>query len=358
MRSNKVKNFKSYLLIIFCIVNLFCIGKVYCKMHSNNLYTLDIYGTNKLSIDLIQLKYHSEFNRLAKIMQSPSEINSNGQMVADLFQKITVGIKSMGKFSFVNISPILYQNDKLTHFTIDIVDQNDKRRSFYFLPKPHRTIQDPDHLIATWMEYQNTGLSIFYKEKQFPSFASCPAHHCLYGFDRKELKKYKTIFDHLVEKDKSQLIDILRNDRDANKRATAAFLLAHIKSANELINILIPSIYDSNDEVRNNVMRVIGFTLLTAKGINVPISKIVPALDFPMTTDRNKALLIISSLVNNSTYAKYIIHHCSKELIAELKLQQPNVHGLAYMILKKVSGKNYSDRDYKSWEMWLKKNRI
>jgi hypothetical protein len=63
--------------------------------------------------------------------------------------------------------------------------------------------------------------------------------------------------------------------------------------------------------------------------------------------------LIVSSLANNLKYSKYIVQNAGDNLIQELKLQQPNNHYLAYIILKKISNKNYSDRDYKSWQNWL-----
>ena len=152
-----------------------------------------------------------------------------------------------------------------------------------------------------------------------------------------------------------QLVSILRKDSDESKRASAALLLAHMKNGNELIKVLVPSMRDPSDQVRNNVMRVLGATLSKIKVADFPINESVVALHFPSTTDRNKALYIISSLVEEPHYAHYVIRHAGQELIDELKLSQPNIHELSYEILKKISHKNFSDRDYSSWEKWLKK---
>jgi len=348
---------QNIVLIALLIISLLSIEKVNSKsIDKPNLVTVDIYGTNELSVDRVKEKYQAEFNKIAEIMRSSSGMNSlaNSKLLADLMGKITSEIKSSGKFSFVKVSPIMYPGDNLIHITIDVVDQKNKHRLQYFLAKPNKKIKDPDHLIASWMEYESIGFSFVCKEKKFPSYTTCPAHHCLFGFEQQPLKKYKKIFNNRVEKDKLLLVDVLRNDRDENKRAAAAFLLAHIRNANELVNILIPSIYDSSEKVRNNVMRVIGITLLKTPNLNVPIDKITNALDFPATTDRNKAMLIVLTLIDKPDYAKFVIHHSSKELLDELKLKQPNNHYLSYAILKKLSKKNYSDHDYKSWEKWLK----
>src|SRR5438445_4845467 len=121
------------------------------------------------------------------------------------------------------------------------------------------------------MKYEKIGFSLVYSEKKFPSYVICPAHHCLFGFDHPKLQKYKILFNDSVEKNKYKLVDVLRNEKDENKRAAAAFLLAHIKSAKELVTILIPSIDDPNEKVRNNTMRVIGLTLLNSPHIDLPI---------------------------------------------------------------------------------------
>ncbi len=327
----------------------------YEKYHNHVNTKIDIYGTRELSQEYISKKYRVEFEKIAEIMESPQGLNSpiKEQEFVDIVSKITKDIKSKGKFVFVNISPIMYPGDKTIYITIDVVNLKDKYRLSFFHDKPNQIIDDPDHLIEKWLEYEKLGFSLVYRDKKFPAYDSCPAYHCLFGFDQKELKKYKPIFMNLVEKNKYKLVNVLRYEKNPEKRAAAAFLLAHIKCANELINILLPSIYDPNEKVRNNAMRVIGMTLMNNPHLDVQIDNVIRALDFPNTTDRNKAMLIISTLVDNPQYAKVILHQAGHELFDELKLQQPNNHYLSYEILRKISGKRYSDLDYESWGRYL-----
>ena len=207
------------------------------------------------------------------------------------------------------------------------------------------------------MDYEKLGFKLEYAEKIYPKLKSCPAYHCLFGFEKPELKKYEVIFNTLVPKDKVKIIEALRNDKDPRKRQAAVYLLGHLKDGNEIIKVLTPFIFDSDSGVRNSAMRVIAETLTKVKNPDFPIEKAVLALDFPYTTDRNKALYIISSLITQPRYAKYIIDHAGPQLMDELRLSQENVHYFAYDILKTLSGKNFGERDYKSWQNWLMQNK-
>lgn len=306
--------------------------------------TIDIYGTNSLSAEKIFTEYKKEINEIAKAARQ-------GTTAAEAMKKIITGIKSQGNFAYVNLSPILYQHDPITHITVDVVENKDRHRLLYFQAVPKQDIPDQDHLIIKWQEYEKLGFEIVYRTHQFPDFKKCPAHHCLFGFEQEKLKKYESIFSE-AEKHKTNLINIMRFDKDAHKRGAAVFVLAHIKNPHELIEILLPAIHDSSALVRNNAMRVLGATLANNKSNHLPLDKIMTALDYPTTTDRNKALFIILSMATDIN-APYIKMHAGQRLLSILKLQQPNNHDFAYLILKKISRKNYDEHDFTAWEKWL-----
>ncbi len=318
---------------------------------------IDLYKTNQITLDQILKKHKKHFQKIADIISSSQEINSdkNQKTLLKTTEKIISNIKKMGDFYYVNLSPVIYPNNKTVYITIDIVDQNDEKRKIKFLDQPQKTIPDPDHLISTWDEYQKIGFDLYIKNKIPSQVKSCPAYHCTFGFNDSALKKYQTLFATFVPKNKLQLVQILKSDKDENKRATAAFLLAHLKNGEEIIKILTPSIYDPSNGVRNNVMRVLAETFSKVNNPHFKIKYAIAALSFPAASDRNKALYMISELVDHARYANYVHLRAKNELLEELKLSQLNVHGLAYEILKKISGKDFGDRDYLSWEQWLKK---
>jgi hypothetical protein len=88
----------------------------------------------------------------------------------------------------------------------------------------------------------------------------------------------------------------------------------------------------------------------------VPIEPALEALDFPETTDRNKALAMIDGLADHPEHRAAILAH-GPVLIALLRLEQPNNHDYAFSILKKISGQTFGERDYVAWEKWLANSR-
>lgn len=328
------------LLMILLFIQFKCAFAV-----NKPIATIDVYGTNSLFVNQIAIEYQHEINEIANATQ-------HGTLASEAINKMTGEIKTKGNFAYVALSPILYQNDPLTHITIDVVERKDKHRLAYFLPKPHLSISDSANLIAKWRQYEKTGFAIVFKTKKFPTFKHCPAQHCLFGFEHPALQKYKNTFN-TAEKYKANLIEIARHDKDEYRRAAAIFVLGHIKNDQELITAILPSIRDSSSLVRNNVMRVLGAVLSNNRTAQVSITEVCNALDYPSTTDRNKALYMIFSLINDQTNAEYVKRHAGHYLMSTLKLQQPNNHDFSYQILKKISGKNYGERDYNAWEKWL-----
>ena len=101
-------------------------------------------------------------------------------------------------------------------------------------------------------------------------------------------------------------------------------------------------------------MRTLIYVAQKDKNIHLPLNKIFFQAGFSVVMERNKALNLILVLADNPINAKLIKHAASKKLIDNLKLQQPNNHDPAYDILKKISGKDYGERDYQAWEKYLR----
>lgn len=317
----------------------------------------DIYRTNQITVAEVEKKFGpkiEEMTRLLELSVTGKGNKNTGEKINQIIQEVTSAIHSMGDFEYVKIRPFAYTGMG-AHVTIDIVDKKDKQRMPSFAQAPTQSFPDPEHLIQKWKDYTDAGFSIAFKERRAFKPGICPVHHCVFGFNEKELKPYKTIFNTLVPKNKQKLIEILKKDKDEEKRGIAVFLLAHLKNGDEVVRILAPSISDSSLLVRNDVLRVFGAMLEQGKvKVDLPIEKMTTAMDSPFTEERNKVLYVISGMVNNPNHADYVRKKSSQTLIALLKLQQPNQHGYAYETLKKISGKNFGERDYKAWEQWVK----
>lgn len=359
MKKHTIGQYKSIKIFWYSLILTLLFSKNFALANTENSY-IDVYKTDQLSVKDIKKKFGKELTSILELLD-PSikknmDTNTKTETLKKLREKVVNGIYSMGDFSYVDLSPITYPHNKKVYLTIDIVDKKDKGRLTHFLQKPNAEIPDPDGLIQKWLEYEKIGFAVLLSGKGTNTQKSkeCPFHYCPFGFAHKELNKYKDIFKHLVKKNKQELVLILRNDQEEFKRASAALLLAHLENHNEIINLLEPSMFDSSYRVRNNAMHIIGSILLKHKTKDFSIKKALLALDFPTEADRSKALKLITALIKKDTYSDYTKRYAAHLLIDHLKLSQPNLHEPAYKILKKISGKNFGERDYLSWEQWAK----
>ena len=350
MKKSKSK-FKKVLSWV-CISSAICFADDAMAEGGPKVY-IDVFGTKKISSEIVKKKYSGDIEALAKAFSADGYENYPRTKLTNV-EQMRYGIRRMGDFSFFNFAATKFPGDNSVYITIDAVDKDDAGKLNDFLPQPHGTISDPDNLIALWGEYQKIGYAKMLHNKDGRVwFKSCPALNCTVGFEEPEFKKYKNVFSTLVPKDKDQLITILNDDTDENKRANAAFLLGHLTDANELITILIPSMHDSSLLVRSSVMRVIAGTLMTKPKTDFPVKKAIEALDFPYFEDRSKALSILSALSLQPRYSEYIKLNAKTQLILQLKMNEPGAHNDAYKVLTRISGKAFGDRDYVAWEDWL-----
>lgn len=350
---------KKILILTFLCSSLLvikCMASPYGFIHDN--YTLDVYRSNQIKAEMVDKIYHKELRQIASIMLNaksmPTEENRMG--LDPLFNKVMNGLRKSGNFVYLGLSPVTYPGGSRIGFTVDVVDASDKQRLDAFLPKPTATFSDPDHLIASWHSYEKYGFNYFLRTKTAITFNKCSAFHCVYGFERPELKSYEKKFNEGVPKYKDQLIAILRGDKDEQNRGAAAYLLAHLKDGKEVVDVLSPSINDSSSYVRNNAMRVIAQTSTKVSDANFPVDDVIRALTYPSETDRNKAIYVLEMLTVKPMLAAYVKQHGCHQVMDQYKTVQPNLHGEAYHILVNISGKHYPVNDYQAWENWEKNN--
>ncbi len=317
---------------------------------------IDVYRTDKITPEIIRNRFSDDLETVAKIFSGSFILpaQSGQKELEKLGHKIKSGLKNMGDFAYIQGSFTKSAGSKDVYLVLDVVDKKDSNRLANFLPKPSQNFPDPDNLITLWQGYLQTGyMKVINEKKPMLSYKKCPAYYCFFGFEAPEFKKYQSIFATLVPKNKEKLIEILREDRNAENRADAAVLLAHIKDGNELIKTLLPAMRDSSAKVRSNVMAVLGYALMQFKTLDFPVQNAIDALDYPDAEDRKQALWLLSAISLQPRYAQYIKEHAKGQLITQLKMQKPEIHNSAYQILKQISGDKFGNRDYTAWENWL-----
>jgi hypothetical protein len=317
---------------------------------------IDVYGTDKITPDLIRDKFFSQLQKIYKILTASDLVPAGVEIktIESLCREIKTKTNKLGDIVYLEGGFDKKPFEKNVYFTFDVVEIKDAARLAGFLPKPTKSFPDPDNLLTLWNGYFDTGLTkILIDKKSKWNGIKCPVNYCLYGFEWPELQRYQSIFTTLVPKDKTELVKILREDKDPRNRADAASLLAHIKDGNELMQILLPSMRDADAEVRGTAMAVMAFTMIQLKHADFPVQKAIDALDYPALADRKHALFLLESISKQPRYSQYLKDHSKEQLMNMLKMHMPDIHDEAYAVLKNMSGLKFGDRNYVAWEHWL-----
>ncbi|MDP3561125.1 MAG: HEAT repeat domain-containing protein [Legionellaceae bacterium] len=305
---------------------------------------VDVYGAPLALSKKIEQKYAKKVSYIERNLAEEFK-NYNGNAldtrhVKELLEQKNVlkaNIKKNEHVAFVDFQTVRYPDTKNIYTTIEIVQQNQSERLRFIAPQNTLPEDTPKHdLIEKMKKYQNKAMKLLMTHQIDLKDQTCPVYHCIVPFNHPQLKPYLTVFNKGVIQNKNKIIDALNHDTNPERRAGAAFLLGHLSNPHEIISLLSPHVTDPDDGVRNNVLRVIGETLMRSKITDVNALPFIALLDSPYVTDRNKALLVLLALADSKSGKKQIEqnHHGRLTNIANLK--QPNNRDVAQMILNKI----------------------
>ncbi len=317
------------------------------------LAAIEIYGTRQITLEQVLSVHGKELRELGEaLMRQDASVQTRTET-------ILAKLNEMGDFADVTPSfgGTYGPGVRKYYLALDFVDRVDAARRMPFLPAPTGTYQDPEGLIADWQGYESKVTELMGSGQMSPNRVNCPAFHCLGDHTNPAVKQLAARFAALVPAHVEELSAILRDDHDGRHRAAAAFLLAYSKDGPALVKLMVGAFRDRSALVRNNAMRVIAEVAFYHPELDVPIEPVLEALDYPATTDRNKAAAILDGLLKQPGAAARnlpVARRVGATLLAMLRLEQPNNHNFAYSILKTISGKSFGERDYAAWEAWLK----
>lgn len=321
---------------------------------------VDIFGTNDKTAQKILKKYGKEVGQLEETLNKEA-LGSNAsdeteKRIKDLFLKrmdLLERIRKENAFLDVDFQTIHYPGKKNLYTTIEVIERDAPERLKFLTLKSHQAPAKPrKDVIGKMQEYVNTSFSLIINNKMEKGLVNCPVYHCFLGFENPELKPFLSVFNTAAKNQKKLIIDTLNKDRSPQRRAAAVLLMGHFSDPKEIISLLLPHVNDKNDEVRNNVSRVIGATMEKANIHDIDVKPFLAFLNSPYTTDRNKALYVLSAATSPAS-KQQIIEHSNNQLIALLKLKQPNNHDIAYRTLKEISGKDFGEHNVTAWQQWL-----
>lgn len=333
---------------------LFCVFCVIFPMVLSAKTTIDLFGDEGRAAHVLK-KYSGpilaleaslhQFLLSDELQDHPEKLKEAGERKRALIDKIK---KDYG-YAYVDLSTVNYSSDSV-FITIEVI-RNDETYRLKFIDD-HKPIEhsNKNDLIHQMERYNRLGIKLFLNDQLDPDKLNCPLYHCTWGFDHPTLKPFYSQFKQGVAAQKSLIIDTLNTDPDPGRRAAAVFLVGHFDNPQEIIDVLVPHVLDNDSEMRNNAVRVIGTTLMKYKAAHFNINPFLHLLASPYDTDRNKSLLVLLQVCDGNQ--QEIIKKGKESLLALLALKQPNNHEPAYQILKKISGKTYSDTDLKAWRAW------
>ena len=315
------------------------------------LVAIDVYGSAHLDREAILTLHGDEI----RAYWSARSVDRKQRRTA-----IEEKLVAHPQITSADLSAITYSDgdkERKTYLTVDLVDTTDVEERMVFRPRPSGEFADPDGLIAAAQRYSRTYNEMLRSGEISRQWFDCPVWHCLGDYSHPRLAKLIAPVVAGAETNKSKLQAILFGHRDPVIRATAAVTIGHIRDGGEVVEIMLKAMQDSESRVRNDAIRVLIDIASLRPEIPIPAAPLIRAIHSPTTIDRNKALAVLFYLLERpSSRATIELIRSDGVAVSRLRelleLQQPNNHDFAYMILKKLSGKEYGERDYDSWRSW------
>lgn len=327
---------------------------------------VDLYGANDQVSELILKKYGDKIASIEgrimdEIKHQPNDFDTKKikNVIASRLALLKK-IKQEFGFLYIEFNSIMYpMDDEKYYTTIDVVSNKDPDRLRFVGPK--RTVnavtvseKNRQNVVDDMLIYMRINDAIVLNADVGAKNNICPVYHCLSGFNDKALKPYLEIFNTGVNQEKKLILETISNKgMDTERRVAAVYLLGHLRDPNEIISLLGPYVHDQYSDVRNASMRVIGETIAKANISSFDIMPFLDLLDSPFTTDRNKALYILIKAADSKKTKNLIIQKGGDRLVSILHLRQPNNHGMAYILLREISGKEFAETNMEAWNNWL-----
>lgn len=263
-------------------------------------------------------------------------------------------VRKQGRFAYVDLyfGRYLTSAEHSAFVTFDVVDELDKPSRMPFRAAPTGRVAGIDPLVSDWDAFNATGLTQRKEGKLSYDRPACPAYYCLYGSQTPELAAIEKRIVEGARAGKQQLLEALTREADPAKRAKAVYLLSYVPEGKATADLMLSALTDPDAGVRGAALEVLSDIATHHRDVFIESQKLIPALDFPSTTDRVKALAVLVGLTENPDHRPYLISRASRRLIELLKQEQPSVHDLAYTVLSLLSKETYHRRDYDGWKKW------
>ncbi|MBI4678756.1 MAG: hypothetical protein HY748_14345 [Elusimicrobia bacterium] len=320
---------------------------------SATLKGFDVYRSSVVTESYLRQRY-------AGMIQEYAALRNDGR--ASMFRraqtmkaKIEGELKAYGGLAFAEIHYGDYwtSTGRVAYVTFDLVDRADAAGRMPFKAAPMGSPLDPENLLAAWKEYSDLGMSLKLSAQLGLERPSCPAFYCTYGSATPELEAFEKKFVLHVPGVKKLLLEVLDGDAVPARRSAAMYLLSYLPGGAEVVGIALKTLEDPDAGVRGAALQVLSDIAVYRKDVPIDIAKISPALDYPTTSDRSKALGVLIGLADNPGNEGALRKNPPRRVLDLLKLKQPVCHDSAYTFLVMLTKETHDRMDFASWEKWL-----
>jgi hypothetical protein len=325
------------------------IGVVFLLSLSNRIqaqvtYGITAFGTETITASALRENYGHRLDELIRLKEN-STAEFERQRTA-----LEQELNTKNEFSYIKIHLFKSYSNKVD-FIIDFVEHQDSAKRMAFRELNTKEYKDPDGLIEKWIDYAELSGNLF--EAGEINDMSCPVVHCTWAFNHKELRPFLSYFESYVPKNSKVLEEVVVQSSSPQFREAAAYLLAHAKIDNQrLVKILEPTVTDPSSLVRNAGLRILYYAVKEDNTLQIPLDKVIQALDFPSFTDRNKALVILRSLPR-SAFSKEQLKEFLPILLEILEKKDGHNYKNAHTVLKSISGEQFSETETHKWREWV-----
>ncbi|WP_163871089.1 HEAT repeat domain-containing protein [Myxococcus eversor] len=241
--------------------------------------------------------------------------------------------------------------------SVDLVDAEDSHR-LSFLPIPTGHVEDPEGLVAQWLEYDDKVEQLMISGGLNPEQPmTCRVAHCTFGFGHPELAPYEPRFVEKAPAAREALLRVLREDADANRRAAVPLVLGYAGTPEQIIGWLVPFFKDPDSGVRNNVVRaVLAFQEALARPV-VDLPVVFEVMTMPSVMDRNKGTYLLEMVLVKLTPDELkarraeVLQKVGTLLVDMSAYQQPINREPAVKVLRLLSGEDFERPE--QWREWL-----
>ncbi len=320
---------------------------------------LDVYGVDAKEGQVLLRAYSAEWAALMKTFRAGLKKEAQGFFDSeqgmhwrDRRQALIDSMKAKHDYAYLNLDTMYYGEENYCT-TIEVVQSNEPERLTYLPNQEKRTFPKTHDIMDEMQDYLTTAQALFLSNQIHPKHSDCPVYHCTTGFDHPKLKPYLERFNTAAVKQRAFILNTLSKDPNPMRRAQAAYLVGHFQDPNDIVRVLLPYVEDRDEGVRNNVIRVLSLTTQKAHITSIDPTPFIHLLSSPCSTDRNKSLFLLSVLADSTAVRQALIQQAKIPLLNLLRLQQPNQHDFAYLILKKITGQDFGDKHPERWAKWF-----